>query len=382
MPGRKRKFNPKIPVHIDQNSLPSNVHWCNTGKGYWFFQYFDEDTKKYRNKKIASRSAKLSDLHKAAESFEKDDKGTFDHLVTEFQASPQYKTKSHGTRKNYDYAARIVSDFPSKEGKPLGGYAVSRFTPVVIQKLIDGVHEQRGPTAGRHVLALVRRVIRWGNGRGLSDASQVIGLEAPEERKKRLLPEIDAFNKVVEFAKERGSLKGNEPGSVPRYLWPVLKITYLCRLRGIETITLTDANELEAGVQTNRRKGSRDNVVVWNDELREAWDYAKQLRQEVRNRHRLPTPALKQHRHLFLRDDNSHISRQTLGKAMKRLVDMAIDEGVITQDQYFTLHPVKRRGTTDTKGNRKDKQTATGHKSEGMLDIYDFELPEVNPAGE
>jgi hypothetical protein len=62
---------------------------------------------------------------------------------------------------------------------------------------------------------------------------------------------------------------------------------------------------------------------------------------------------------------------------MDRLMSEAIDAKIITQEQRFTLHPVKRRGVTDTKGNRSDKQTASGHKDEKMLDIYDMELSEV-----
>ena len=56
---------------------------------------------------------------------------------------------------------------------------------------------------------------------------------------------------------------------------------YLCRLRGIETITLTDAHELADGVMTNRRKGSRDNIVRWTPRLRAAWDGAKAYRAKV-----------------------------------------------------------------------------------------------------
>ncbi|MDR5896344.1 hypothetical protein [Larsenimonas suaedae] len=40
-----------------------------------------------------------------------------------------------------------------------------------------------------------------------------------------------------------------------------MELAYLCRLRGIEVITLTDANHLAEGVMTNRCKGSRDNIV-------------------------------------------------------------------------------------------------------------------------
>lgn len=41
---------------------------------------------------------------------------------------------------------------------------------------------------------------------------------------------------------------------------------------------------------------------------------------------------------------------------------------------------LKHRGVTDTKGNRGDKQQASGHKTEQMLDVYDHEVPLVDAA--
>lgn len=60
-----------------------------------------------------------------------------------------------------------------------------------------------------------------------------------------------------------------------------MELAYLCRLRGIEVVTLTDENELESGILTNRRKGSRDNIVRWTPRLRKAWENAKTYRTKV-----------------------------------------------------------------------------------------------------
>lgn len=54
----------------------------------------------------------------------------------------------------------------------------------------------------------------------------------------------------------------------------------------------------------------------------------------------------------------------------------------MTAEQRFGLHDFKRRGITDTEGTRADKQQASGHRSEGMLDVYDLSVPVVNPAGD
>lgn len=382
MAGRKRKHNPNIPIHIDQSKLPSCVNWDARGAGRWYISFKDEETGKQRTKRIGGKNTKLSDLHKAIEEFQDTDTGTLNHLIEEFKKSIQYKQTALETRKKYDYGARLAAGFPSKTGKPLGEHKLSRFTAPVVQKLIDGIAVKNGPTAARHCKAFMSRAFRWGTGRGLCTVDAVTSLQLPKEAKRRVLPEIEAYEKVVAFARERGEIPTNQPGSFPEYLWCVIEICYLCRLRGIEAVMLSDANECDIGVITNRTKGSRDNIVQWTDRLRAAWSEAKRIRQKRRAAFSLPTPMRKANNYLFLSRDNSHIRRSSITSVMARLMDEAIKAGVIEEHQKFSLHPVKRRGVTDTKGNRADKQTASGHKDERMLDIYDMELPTVKPAGD
>lgn len=377
MAGRKRKHNPLIPIHIDQAKLPSGVYWDNSGSGRWYTTFRDDETGKQKTRTIAQRKATLADLHKIMEEMSGQPKDTLNTLIKAFQGSIQYKQVSIETRKKYDYGLSMAAEFPAKNGKPLGVADIRKFTAKTIQKLIDSIAVQRGPTAARHCLRALTRAFRWGNGRGICSTEAVTAIELPKERKQRVLPDLDAYNKVIMFAQERGKLKTTQKGSVPEYLWCVIEIAYLCRLRGIEVITLTDANETERGVITNRRKGSRDNVVLWTPRLRAAWDAAKLIRNQRRLKWRLPTSTMPERCYLFVNNDNAHIRRDTLGQAMDRLMKEAIDANVIEKEQRFTLHPVKRRGVTDTKGNRADKQTASGHKDQKMLDIYDMELPEV-----
>lgn len=57
---------------------------------------------------------------------------------------------------------------------------------------------------------------------------------------------------------------------------------------------------------------------------------------------------------------------------------LAIEEGVITKEERFGLHDLKRRGITDTKGTRHEKQEASGHRSASMMDTYDLSVPIVS----
>ena len=59
----------------------------------------------------------------------------------------------------------------------------------------------------------------------------------------------------------------------------------------------------------------------------------------------------------------------------------AIRSGIISQDEYFTLHGLKHRGVTDTQGHLGDKQAGAGHVDQRMTARYNHELVEVKPPG-
>jgi hypothetical protein len=63
------------------------------------------------------------------------------------------------------------------------------------------------------------------------------------------------------------------------------------------------------------------------------------------------------------------------------MITAAIAAGAIAQADRFSLHGLKHRGVTDTEGTRSEKQQASGHRSERMLDVYDHAVPTVLPAG-
>ena len=54
---------------------------------------------------------------------------------------------------------------------------------------------------------------------------------------------------------------------------------------------------------------------------------------------------------------------------------------MITEEQRFSLHDLKRKGGTDTAGNVADKQTALG-VSPAMMKVYDLSVPKVRPSCE
>jgi len=309
------------------------------------------------------------------------DRDSLAYLAEQYHQSQKFRSLAKKTQVSYCYSRDVLIAIPTKLGKPLGELAVRKFTPSLVQRLIDRIAEEGKPSKAAHALRYLRLLMQWGRNRGFIETNPAQGIEAPKERKQRRLPEPTVMVDLIQLAKQQGKLTRGEKGSCSPYLWYVMEISYLCRLRGIETVTLTDANETPEGVLTNRRKGSRDNIVRWTPRLRAAWEAAKQVRATIWAKRKMPVPDLPQQRRIIVAAHGGALQKSSLDTAWQRLVKQAIDKGIMTADQRFGLHDFKRRGITDTLGNRADKQEASGHRDASMLNVYDLSVPIVDPAG-
>lgn len=406
-PGRKRKADPTLPRHIDHTKIPTGVYWDGRkGAGTWYV--FDRKPgDRPRRKNVAGASATLADLHAIAEARAgKASSKILRGLCEAFENSPKFKSLSVTTQDDYTYCKGVVCEFKLANGGLFGDLVTKRITPPVIQGLIDALAlgTERDKTTGElvatpskaaHAQRYLRRLFRWGRNRGFNDVNPAEEIEMPTERKRRRLPARDTLWALVNFARERAGGRGKK-GSVAPYLWAAIVIGYRCRLRPIEVRTLTDAHHTPAGVQTNRRKGSRDNITEWSPDLREAWDYLVALRTSTwsdtrdgdegkkrkRPRRVRAVPIRPEDRPILVNHVGDPIGKSTFNSAWRRLLASAIEAGILSDDQKFGAHDLKRRGITDTPGTRPEKQLGSGHKNEAMLDIYDYSLPVVKPAGD
>lgn len=379
--GRPRKHNPHIPAHVDQSALPRGIYFDHRDSGTWYTLDLDHDNKQ-RRRNVAPASVTLAELHNIMQDRAGADRGTLRFICDQFETSSQYKKLSASTRKDYQYCRQVLMSIPTKVGKPLGELTARRFTSALIQRLIDRIADEGTPSKAAHVLRYLRRVMQWARNRGYLDQNPAQGIEAPVERKQRRLPATAAMAALIDRAKARGMLARNEKGGCPGYLGFVMEISYLCRLRGIETITLTDANELPEGVLTNRRKGSRDNIVRWTPRLRAAWDGAKAYRAKVWVSRGTAIPIRSDRRHIIVASHGGALKKSSLDTAWQRFMKAAIEDGAIAAEDRFGLHDLKRKGITDTPGNRADKQEASGHRDDSMMDVYDLSRPLVNPSSD
>ncbi|MCD5970404.1 site-specific integrase [Pseudomonas quasicaspiana] len=374
---RKRKHNPHIPNHIDQAALPAAIYFDQRNAGVWYTLHYDE-TGKQRRRNVAPADVTLAELHQIMEQTSGADRGTLRYLCDQFHLSDRYKRLASKTHDDYCYSRDVLLDIPTRLGKPLGDLLVKKFTAALVQRIVDRLADEGTPSKAAHALRYLRRVLQWGRNRGFLELNPAQGIEAPVERKRRRLPGHQVMDDLVDRALAFGRLARNEKGGCPEYLSYVMEISYLCRLRGIETITLTDAHELPEGIMTNRRKGSRDNIVRWTPRLRAAWEGAKAYRAKVWTRKATVIPIRADRRYLIVASHGGPLRKSSLDTAWQRFILSAISDGTITAEERFGLHDLKRRGITDTVGNRAVKQEASGHRDEAMMDVYDLSLPLVN----
>jgi len=378
---RKRKHNPHIPAHIDQAALPAAIYFDQRGSGVWYTLHYDE-TGKQRRKNVAPADVLLSDLHRITDEASNVDRGTLRYVCEQFHLSDRYKKLAPKTHDDYCYSRDVLLNIPTKLGKPLGDLAVKKFTAALVQRIVDRIADEGTPSKAAHALRYLRRVLQWGRNRGLLEVNPALGIEAPIERKQRRLPRHNVMDVLIDRATARGRLARNEPGSCPEYLASVMELAYLCRLRGIEVVTLTDANELEEGILTNRRKGSRDNIVRWTPRLRAVWDSVKALRARTWERRKTAIPIAATKRFIIVASHGGPLRKTSLDTAWQRFITLAITDGVIGAEERFALHDLKRRGITDTVGTRAEKQEASGHRDPKMMDVYDHSVPLVAPSAD
>jgi len=360
---------------LDKSKIPKGVYWDNSGNGHWYKVFKDEGRPKRR--KIAGSGATIGDLHNLMESGEIN---CLNWLASKFENSSQFKRVSKSHQQSYQYARGIVCNHPTKKtGIKLGQIPLTHWKPVLVQKLIDSVGEKNGPSAAKKVKEYLSRVFNWGTNRDYSTRNPVGKPEMPKERKRQRLPDKVMLSRLVAFARERGN-QAKRKGSCAPYIWYTLEIARKCRLRGVEVFNTTDAHLLDIGIDCERRKGSRSNITKFDAVLEDAIEAALKSRSSIWRKKGQPIPFEAEDRVIIVGTSGQQIKPSTWQSAWKRFLQLAICEGVIGQDEWFGLHDMKRRGITDTQGNREQKMEASGHRSVAMLDVYDKSIPIVDAA--
>lgn len=388
---RPRKIPPNLPTHIDYSMVPTGVYWDRSGRGRWFVQDPHPEGYGFKRKTVAGPTARLSDLHAIAEGRRGDStRGTIAHVIDQHAKSLAFAQLQFSTQKHYREYAKAIKAYPLKNRTLLGDALVDRLSPGFIRRLVDVIAQGRPglksgdpaipgyPTKANHWLRYLRRVFGWAREHDHVTTNPAVGIKQVREKGNHRMPTVDVFRRVQAYAKECSMRGPRAKGALPPYLWAAMELAYQARLRGIEVLTLTDAHVDGEVLRTNRRKGSRDNLVRKDAQTEEAIAMLRARRAAVWNNNGGVIPIQGGGRYLFVSEDGERLTEDGWQTAWGRMMRNAVKDGILSQDERFGLHSLKHRGVTDTKG---DKKEASGHKTDAMLHVYDHSLPLVERAG-
>jgi integrase len=137
------------------------------------------------------------------------------------------------------------------------------------------------------------------------------------------------------------------------------ELSYLLASRGVETLDIRLSHCTTEGITVYRRKGSRDNLILWTERLKAAYESALTLH-AVRDI-TVADPYLLPNR------DGSQLQRSSLSSYQSDLKLLMQKEGV--EHVYWTMQELKAKGVSDS-----EDKTVAGHKTEAMRQRYDKKL--------
>lgn len=332
--------------------------------------YKDITVGKWRSKKIAGSSASMAEIWQAYEANQLDKQApiTFRSLSLELQKSIDWRDLSPLTRKDYLNCHKQIVNTKASDGL-FGDIEIIHWSVGTVRKYRDFRAEKSRSRANKE-LAYIKRLFSWAYVYEKVKFNPAKGVPKLTIAPRQHYAEDECFNFLLQVAKDA---KGYW------YLPYVMEIAYLCRMRLCEVLDLTEENAKQEGLLIIRRKGSRANIVEWSDHLLALWQSAIKHRDAILAKRRQPLPAT---RPIFISARTGDlIQPSSLETAKKRIDELAKEKAEAMGFDYthFTLHDLKRKGVTDTQGN---KQDASGHRSAAMLNIYDVKPIIVKAAGE
>lgn len=350
MSPRPRVRPPNLPAHIALRDIPTGVYWDRSGSGRWYV-FVVRDGRK-TTETIAQADARASDLHRIIEERRGVQRDTISHLCAAFHDSPAFRKLASRTQADYERQRKIVDGLKLQAGT-LGALRVAGVSPPLFRRLFDRLADT--PTKANHLARYLKRVFSWGLQRGMARTNPLKGVELLREKKDAKMPTPEAHAAFLQ------SIRG--------WLLAACELAYLCRLRRVEVVTLTDAHATKRGVMATRRKGSRDTVTRWSPRLQAAWDLAIRERDKVWQRQRAAVPMRAEDRPVFLGRHGGQLTEEGFSTAF----GVAMRAFAAAGGQRFSIHGLKHRGITDS-----TDKAAGGHVTEAMRQRYDHSVPEFD----
>ena len=360
-----------IPAHIDAKKLPTGSWFNKSGAGKWMLKIKNPENGLWRSKRLCGPKATLSEIWQAYESLNNPLVTTFATLSHDLQQTPIWRKLAPSTQRDYlDCHLQICNKKISKINT-LGDLPVSKWTVGLVRKYRDSRGESSESRANKE-LAYIKRVFSWSYEYEKIRFNPTLGVKKLTIKPRQHYAEDRDYEIMLEIARQSNYW----------YVWPAMEIAYLCRMRLSEVLDLTDANELPEGLLIKRRKGSRDNITEWNIRLRTAWDYAILKRSKILEERKQPHPIKPEDRHIIISERTGDKIRVNSLKTAIGRITVATKKAATEKEINwvpFTFHDLKRKGVSDTSGN---KQDASGHRTASMMNVYDVRMKTVKPSNE
>tara|TARA_R100001369_G_scaffold92491_1_gene137885 strand:- start:111 stop:1262 length:1152 start_codon:yes stop_codon:yes gene_type:complete len=376
--GRPRKQNSKIPAHINTTDLPEGLTYDNE-RLRWRFNYTDSLGKRH-DKRVGSQTSTLTQILNNITKLNIEKPNTFNWLVNEYLKDARFLDLKPATQKNYLACYTLIKKQSIKQ-KSVATLLLKDWTSGLCQQINTQIARKNGPSMANHCHSFLSLVFTYGKNYDYLKVNHATGVYKAKCRPVQQWVNDDVYNRVLSYAKQRGSITPKTKGSSPHYLWVMMEVSYLCRLRGVETRTLTEDKLLENGLQCDRRKGSKGNITVYNDRLLFALNSSITRRDQIWKKQNHVIPKRAEDKLIIVNNAGEAISLDSFHSSWQKFIAFAIIDEIITADERFSLHDLKRKGISDTTGTGSDKKDASGHRSDSMMQVYDKSVPVVLPAG-
>lgn len=359
-----------FPTHIIPEKLPTRVWYDKSGAGKWMIRYKDQVTAKWRSKRLCSGLSSLAEIWQAYEALEKQETVTFKSLSEDFQKTFTWQKLSISTKRDYIGCHNSIINKKTSIGT-LGSVVIDNRTTGTVRKYRDSRARTSESRANKE-LSYIKRIFSWSYEYEKILKNPSIGVKKISIKPRQHYATDQDYKFLLETAKQSGYW----------YMGSMMEIAYLCRMRLSEVVDIVDADQLPEGLLIRRRKGSKNNIVQWTERLKKAVTSAKEKRAEILKNKKQPLNINPKNRYLFISErTGDKLTISSVKTAKSRIDKLAKQKSVKLGIEYnhFWFHDLKRKGVTDTKG---DKLKASGHRSSSMMNIYDVGIEIVKPAGE
>jgi integrase len=349
----------KDPNH---QALPKNVY---IRRGWYVYRQYFQGGQLGKDIKLCPVGVQISEVWQKFEALEKQDtapavpvKKTLTWLMDQYLKSPQFSAKAPETRRKYTQNAKQIGSTQTKKGGLFGDVPADLVTPGIIRKYMDARKNADGSpaqVAANREKAFLSTCYAWAVERDILKSNPCKDVKRNTEHARDRYPTPEEYAQVFDLAARYPHVQA------------AMEFAYLCRMRLCEVLDMRQSDIKPEGLLIRRRKGSRNNIVLYSPRLEAALKLSRALA--------MPKGIRPINPHLIRNLSGHPLTESGFQTLWQNVINEATAQGV----EHFTFHDLKAGGISDTAG---DKQKASGHKSAAMVAVYDRKLAIVPASGE